>query len=228
MDEVQQLDVGRKHPAGKYSHLRAILSEIRGGVRGGGRDGARGYHPKRDRWRTRAGECRRVRGRKRTRSAWSRSSARCSSQAARKSGRSTTITICLAAPSISSRGSAFKKYVNTVAWHGYVGSPEMMGNVKQKFPDVEMHWTEGGDDYKFADYLTNWSKWGRDLRRHSSQRPAEQSPCGIWLSMSVGRPNIGPSTAAGWCRFIRRRKRSRRRLVLGAGPPCRGVFAVAR
>ena len=49
----------------------------------------------------------------------------------------------------------FKKYVNTVAWHGYLGSPEMMGNVKQRFPDVEMHWTEGGDDYKFPDYWTS-------------------------------------------------------------------------
>ncbi len=54
----------------------------------------------------------------------------------------------------------FKKYVNTVAWHGYVGNPEMMGNVKERFPDTEMHWTEGGDEYKSADYLTNWSRWG--------------------------------------------------------------------
>src|SRR5208337_505454 len=49
MDEVQQLDSGRKHPAGKYSRLRAILTEIRGGVRGSRRERARGDHPKRDR-----------------------------------------------------------------------------------------------------------------------------------------------------------------------------------
>src|SRR5260370_33996321 len=54
----------------------------------------------------------------------------------------------------------FKKYVNTVAWHGYVGSTETMGKVKQRFPDVEMHWTEGGSDYQSADYWTNWTKWG--------------------------------------------------------------------
>jgi glucosylceramidase len=90
----------------------------------------------------------------------------------------------------------FKKYVNTVAWHGYVGSPEMMGNVKQKFPDVEMHWTEGGDDYKSADYLTNWSKWGATFAGILANGPQSITMWNLALD-ERGRPNIGPFDCGG-------------------------------
>ena len=90
----------------------------------------------------------------------------------------------------------FKKYVNTVAWHGYVGNPEMMGNVKQKFPDVEMHWTEGGDDYKAADYLTNWSKWGATFSGILANGPQSITTWNLALD-ERGRPNIGPFNCGG-------------------------------
>jgi len=90
----------------------------------------------------------------------------------------------------------FKKYVNTVAWHGYVGSPEMMGNVKQKFPDVEMHWTEGGDDYKSVDYLTNWSKWGATFSGILANGPQSITMWNLALD-ERGRPNIGPFDCGG-------------------------------
>jgi len=90
----------------------------------------------------------------------------------------------------------FKKYVNTVAWHGYVGTPEMMGNVKQKFPDVEMHWTEGGDDYKFPDYLTNWSKWGATFAGILANGPQSITMWNLALD-ERGRPNIGPFDCGG-------------------------------
>jgi glucosylceramidase len=90
----------------------------------------------------------------------------------------------------------FKKYVNTIAWHGYLGSPEMMGNVKQRFPDVEMHWTEGGDDYKFADYLTNWSKWGATFAGILANGPQSITMWNLALD-ERGRPNIGPFDCGG-------------------------------
>ncbi len=90
----------------------------------------------------------------------------------------------------------FKKYVNTVAWHGYVGTPEMMRNVKEKFPDVEMHWTEGGDDYKFADYLTNWSKWGGTFAGILANGPQSITMWNLALD-ERGRPNIGPFDCGG-------------------------------
>ncbi len=90
----------------------------------------------------------------------------------------------------------FKKYVNTVAWHGYVGTPEMMGNVKQRFPDAEMHWTEGGDDYKSADYLTNWSKWGATFSGILANGPQSITMWNLALD-ERGRPNIGPFSCGG-------------------------------
>jgi glucosylceramidase len=90
----------------------------------------------------------------------------------------------------------FKKYVNTVAWHGYVGSPEMMGNVKQRFPDAEMHWTEGGDDYKSADYLTDWSKWGATFSGILANGPQSITTWNVALD-ERGRPNIGPFDCGG-------------------------------
>jgi glucosylceramidase len=89
-----------------------------------------------------------------------------------------------------------RKYVNTVAWHGYVGTPEMMRNVKEKFPDVEMHWTEGGDDYKFADYLTNWSKWGATFSGILANGPQSITVWNLALD-ERGRPNIGPFDCGG-------------------------------
>jgi glucosylceramidase len=89
-----------------------------------------------------------------------------------------------------------KKYVNTVAWHGYVGSPEMMSYVKQKFPDVEMHWTEGGDDYKSADYLTKWSKWGATFSGILANGPQSITMWNVALD-ERGRPNIGPFDCGG-------------------------------
>ena len=89
-----------------------------------------------------------------------------------------------------------KKYVNTVAWHGYVGNPEMMRSVKEKFPDVEMHWTEGGDDYKFADYLTNWSKWGATFAGILANGPQSITMWNLALD-ERGRPNIGPFDCGG-------------------------------
>src|SRR5260370_7411915 len=72
----------------------------------------------------------------------------------------------------------------------------MMGNVKQKFPDVEMHWTEGGDDYKFADYLTNWSKWGATFAGILANGPQSITMWNVALD-ERGRPNIGPFDCGG-------------------------------
>ena len=92
--------------------------------------------------------------------------------------------------------SRIKKYVNTVAWHGYVGSPEMIGNVKEKFPDIEMHFTEGGDDYKFPDYWTGWSKWGATFSGILANGPQSITTWNLALD-ERGRPNIGPFDCGG-------------------------------
>lgn len=69
-------------------------------------------------------------------------------------------------------------------------------NVKAKFPDVEMHWTEGGDDYKAADYLTKWSKWGATFSGILANGPQSITTWNVALD-ERGRPNIGPFDCGG-------------------------------
>jgi glucosylceramidase len=89
-----------------------------------------------------------------------------------------------------------KKYLNTVAWHGYVGTPDQMLNVKKYFSDVEMHWTEGGDDYKDPAYLTCWSKWGATFAGILANGPQSITTWNLALD-ERGRPNIGPFDCGG-------------------------------
>jgi glucosylceramidase len=89
-----------------------------------------------------------------------------------------------------------RRYSNSVAWHGYYGTPDMMSKAHEHFPDADMHWTEGGPDYTDADYLNGWCKWGRiftDVLRNW---------CGsitTWnLALDeVGKPNLGPFPCGG-------------------------------
>ena len=57
------------------------------------------------------------------------------------------------------------KYTNAIAWHGYVGEPEWINRVQDAFPEVEMHWTEGGPDYTSPQYEYEWAKWGAIFTR---------------------------------------------------------------
>lgn len=89
-----------------------------------------------------------------------------------------------------------RKYCNSIAWHGYVGKPEMMTRVHDAYPDAEMYWTEGGSDYNKPDYLTDWSKWGRTFT--GILRNWCRSITGWNLALDEhGRPNIGPFSCGG-------------------------------
>jgi glucosylceramidase len=89
-----------------------------------------------------------------------------------------------------------KPYLSTVAWHGYVGTPDMMQNVRKYFPNVEMHWTEGGDDYKDPNYTTCWSKWGATFAGILANGPQSITVWNLALD-ERGRPNIGPFDCGG-------------------------------
>lgn len=89
-----------------------------------------------------------------------------------------------------------RRYCNAVAWHGYVGSPEMMTRVQDAFPEIEMYWTEGGPDYTDPDYLTDWCKWGTTFA--SVLRNWCRSITAWNLALDErGRPNIGPFSCGG-------------------------------
>ncbi len=89
-----------------------------------------------------------------------------------------------------------RKYCNAIAWHGYVGKPEMMSPEHQAHPDAEMYWTEGGPDYTSPDYLTDWAKWGQTFTE--VLRNWCRSITGWNLALDEqGRPNIGPFPCGG-------------------------------
>ncbi len=89
-----------------------------------------------------------------------------------------------------------RKYCNAIAWHGYVGEPEMMDKVHQAHPDAEMYWTEGGPDYTDPHYLNDWAKWGQIFT--GVLRNWCRSITGWNLALDEqGRPNIGPFPCGG-------------------------------
>jgi glucosylceramidase len=57
------------------------------------------------------------------------------------------------------------KFTNAIAWHGYVGDPEMMRRVQKAFPGVEMYFTECGPDFHAPGFDTEWAKWGETFTR---------------------------------------------------------------
>jgi glucosylceramidase len=89
-----------------------------------------------------------------------------------------------------------RKYSNSIAWHGYVGEVEWVDRVHQLYPDVEMHWTEGGPDYTDPNYATDWAQWSRTYT--GILRNWCRSITGWNIALDEkGRPNIGPFTCGG-------------------------------
>ena len=129
-----------------------------------------------------------------------------------------------------------REFCHSVAWHGYVGTPEMMSKVHDAYPNVEMLWTEGGPDYTAKDYLTDWCNWGVTFT--GVFRNWCRSMIGWNLALDEhGKPNIGPFSCGGtvtihsgtgeitrsghfWAmnHFARSIRRGARRFQSGAGP----------
>ena len=88
------------------------------------------------------------------------------------------------------------RYVDGVAWHGYVGQPSAMTRVHEAQPQKHMYWTEGGPSYREPRYLTNWAKWGSDI----AGVLRNWARCAIAWNLALdenGKPNIGPFDCGG-------------------------------
>lgn len=89
-----------------------------------------------------------------------------------------------------------RKFTSAVAWHGYVGSADMMSKVHEAHPEAQMYWTEGGPDYTRPDYATDWVDWGKTFT--DAIRNWCQAVTGWNLALDEkGRPNIGPFSCGG-------------------------------
>ncbi len=89
-----------------------------------------------------------------------------------------------------------RQYANAVAWHGYVGKPELMSQAHALHPDAGMHWTEGGPDYTNPDYHTDWSKWGKVFTAVLRNWCRSITAWNLALD-EKGRPNLGPFPCGG-------------------------------
>jgi len=89
-----------------------------------------------------------------------------------------------------------RKYANAVAWHGYCGTPDMMSRVQDEFPEIEMHWTEGGPDYTDPAYLNDWSKWAGNFCAILRNWCRSITSWNLALD-EHGHPNIGPFPCGG-------------------------------
>lgn len=88
------------------------------------------------------------------------------------------------------------RYVDGIAWHGYVGEPSAMTRVHEAHPEKHMYWTEGGPSYNAADYASDWSNWGTTF----AGILRNWSRCIVGWNLALdekGKPNIGPFDCGG-------------------------------
>lgn len=89
-----------------------------------------------------------------------------------------------------------RKFCKAIAFHGYVGTADMMSRVHNEFPHAEIYWTEGGPDFTQPDYATDWANWGKIFTE--ALRNWCRSITGWNLALDEkGRPNIGPFSCGG-------------------------------
>jgi glucosylceramidase len=88
------------------------------------------------------------------------------------------------------------QYVDGVAWHGYMGTPDAMTRVHEAFPDKHAYSTEGGPDITAPDYATDWVKWSGAYAGILKN----WARCIVTWNLLLdenGQPNIGPFQCGG-------------------------------
>jgi glucosylceramidase len=90
-----------------------------------------------------------------------------------------------------------RKHCGAVAWHGYVGTVDMIAKVHAAHPEVSMHWTEGGPDYTSPTYATDWAAWAQTCTNVLAHGCGSITGWNLALD-ERGRPNIGPFNCGGF------------------------------
>jgi glucosylceramidase len=88
------------------------------------------------------------------------------------------------------------QYVDGVAWHGYVGTPDAMTRVHDAYPVKHAYWTEGGPDISAPDYAVDWAKWSSSFAGILKN----WARCIVAWNLLLdekGAPNIGPFSCGG-------------------------------
>jgi len=88
------------------------------------------------------------------------------------------------------------RFVDGVAWHGYVGEDSAMTRVHDAHPEKHMYWTEGGPSYRDPHYQTEWTPWSTTFA--GILRNWSRCIMGWNLALDEkGQPNIGPFDCGG-------------------------------
>ena len=85
--------------------------------------------------------------------------------------------------------------VNGVAWHYYNGGVEYAMPLREKYPELTMHMTEGGPRIP-DNYATDWCKWGGILSKLLNHGFETFTGWNLILDQH-GEPNIGPFDCGG-------------------------------
>ncbi len=82
-----------------------------------------------------------------------------------------------------------------VAFHYYTGSIQQTRVLKDKYPQLELHFTEGGPRL-FDRYATDWVKWGAMISKALGCGYRSFTGWNLMLD-ETGNPNIGPFSCGG-------------------------------
>lgn len=94
------------------------------------------------------------------------------------------------------RDERLRQYVAGIAWHGYLGTPDMMSRVHDLYPDMPFYWTEGGPDITDPNYAKDWTKWGKIFTDVFANWCRGIITWNLMLD-EHGQPNIGPFACGG-------------------------------
>lgn len=84
---------------------------------------------------------------------------------------------------------------DAIAFHYYDGAPEMVADLKEEFPDIKWHYTEGGPRL-YDNYGTDWCKWSIVMAKSLNCGCSSFTGWNLLLD-ECGEPNVGPFFCGG-------------------------------
>ena len=89
-----------------------------------------------------------------------------------------------------------RSHAKAVAWHPYSGTPEMIAQVKDAFPDIDFHLTEKGPNHNPGSPESRISWWGQTISGALNNFCRSFTGWNLALD-ELGRPNLGNFNCAG-------------------------------
>ena len=88
-----------------------------------------------------------------------------------------------------------EKCVTSAAFHYYAGGVDYIENIREKYPSLNFHFTEGGPRL-YDNYATDYCKWGIAMTRALNHGCKSFTGWNLLLD-ETGNPNVGPFFCGG-------------------------------